>query len=121
MDQTSLRMREFVLNPGETEQDYQNAVTYQGAIAYLYLADRSTCPTKGDRCDWQRPPRLAADVMSVVYAFYKVNTTGDPIPTSKERWTFHHSGTSGEFFKKDFGLLQILGIKPFGEPIVDLG
>jgi hypothetical protein len=81
--QTGFRLRKFVLNPGETEQDYQAAVAYQGAIAYLYLADRSTCPAKGDRCDWQRPPRLAADVMPVVRAFYKVNTTGDPIPQLK--------------------------------------
>ena len=77
---TGFRLRQFVLNPGETEQDYQATVAYQGAIAYLYLADRSTCPQKGDRCDWQRPPRLQADVMPVVRAFYKVNTTGDPIP-----------------------------------------
>src|SRR5581483_5345161 len=49
-------------------------------MAYIYLADRSTCPVKGDRCDWQRPPRFKADVMPVVRAFYRVNTTGEPIP-----------------------------------------
>jgi len=80
---TGFRLRPFVLNPGETEQDYQATVAYQGAIAYLYLADRSTCPAKGDRCDWQQPPRLKADVMPVVRAFYRVNTTGDPIPQLK--------------------------------------
>jgi hypothetical protein len=80
---TGFRLRKFVLTPGETEQDYQAVVAYQGAIAYLYLADRSTCPAKGDRCDWQRPPRLAADVMPVVRAFDKVNKTGDPIPQLK--------------------------------------
>lgn len=52
-------------------------------MAYVYLADRSTCPTKGQVCDWQRPPRLAADVMPVVRAFYRVNTTGQPIPQLK--------------------------------------
>lgn len=83
IEKTGFRLRKFVLNPGETEQDYQATVAYQGAMAYIYLADRSTCPAKGDRCDWQRPPRLKADVMPVVRAFYKVNTTGDPIPQLK--------------------------------------
>jgi hypothetical protein len=81
--QTGFRLRPFVLNPAETEQDYQAAVAYQGAMAYIYLADRSTCPAPGDPCDWQRPPRLAADVMPVVRAFYKVNATGEPIPELK--------------------------------------
>jgi hypothetical protein len=83
IEKTGFRLRKFVLNPAETEQDYQATVAYQGAIAYIYLADRSTCPAAGDRCDWQRPPRLKADVMPVVRAFYKVNTTGQPIPQLK--------------------------------------
>ena len=83
IEKKGFRMRKFVLNPAETEQDYQATVAYQGAIAYVYLADRSTCPAVGDRCDWQRPPRLKADVMPVVRAFYKVNTTGQPIPQLK--------------------------------------
>jgi Type I phosphodiesterase / nucleotide pyrophosphatase len=81
--QTGFRLRPFVLNPAETEQDYQAAVAYQGAMAYIYLADRSTCPAPGDPCDWQRPPRLEADVMPVVRAFYQVNETGEPIPQLK--------------------------------------
>ena len=65
------RLRKFVLHPAESEQDYQGVVAYQGTMAYIYLADRSTCPAKGNRCDWQRPPRLEADVMPVIRAFYK--------------------------------------------------
>ncbi len=83
IEKTGFRMRPFVLNPGEAKQDYQATVAYQGAMAYLYLADRSTCPKEGDRCEWQRPPRLKADVMPIVRAFYKVNMTGDPIPQLK--------------------------------------
>ena len=41
------RPRKFVLDPGPSEQDYQAAFAYQGAIAYVYLADRSTCPKPG--------------------------------------------------------------------------
>jgi len=84
IEHMGFRLRKFVLHPAESEQDYQAVVAYQGAMAYIYLADRSTCPAKGDRCDWQRPPRLEADVMPVVHAFYTVNTTGEPIPQLKE-------------------------------------
>jgi type I phosphodiesterase/nucleotide pyrophosphatase len=83
IEKTGFRMRKFVLTPGDADQDYQATVAYQGAMAYIYLADRSTCPAKGNRCDWQRPPRLKADVMPVVRAFYQVNTTGQPIPQLK--------------------------------------
>jgi hypothetical protein len=80
IEQAGFRLRKFVLDPAESEQDYQATVAYQGAMAYVYLADRSTCPAAGDRCDWQRPPRLKEDVMPVVRAFYEVNETGKPIP-----------------------------------------
>lgn len=83
IERNGFRLRKLSLNPGEDEQDYQAVVAYQGAIAYIYLADRSTCPAKGDHCDWQRPPRFKADVMPLVRAFHKVSTTGDPIPQLK--------------------------------------
>ena len=73
IEHRGFRLHKFVLHPAESEQDYQATVAYQGAMAYIYLADRSTCPAKGDRCDWQRPPRLEADVMPVVRAFYTVS------------------------------------------------
>jgi hypothetical protein len=77
------RLRPFVLNPAADSQDYQAAFAYQGAMAYVYLADRSTCPNKGERCKWERPPRFAQDVMPVVRAFYKCNKTGSPFPDLK--------------------------------------
>lgn len=77
------RLRPFVLEPAEDQQDYQATVAYQGAMAYVYLADRSTCPRPGDRCEWTRPPRLDEDVMPVARAFHDVNRTGDPIPALK--------------------------------------
>lgn len=81
--QMGFRLRKFVLDPAENELDYQATVAYQGAIAYVYLADRSICPAEGYRCDWRRPPRLQEDVMPVVRAFYEVNKTGNPIPELK--------------------------------------
>ena len=77
------RPRKFVLNPGPAERDYQAAFAYQGAIAYVYLADRSTCPKRGMTCDWKRPPRYANDVLLVARAFYSSNATGKPIPLLK--------------------------------------
>jgi arylsulfatase A-like enzyme len=70
------RVRPFVLEPDSSQQDYQATVAYQGAMAYVYLADRSTCPQPGDRCDWTRPPRLEQDVLPVVRAFDAANRTG---------------------------------------------
>ena len=74
------RLRPFVLEPEDEGQDYQATVAYQGAMAYIYLADRSTCPQPGQRCDWQRAPRLEEDVLEVARAFHHVNETGEPIP-----------------------------------------
>jgi hypothetical protein len=78
------RPRKFELVPGPNEQDYQAAFAYQGAIAYVYLADRSTCPNPGTTCDWKRPPRFRQDVLPVARAFYTSNKTGKPVPQMKD-------------------------------------
>ncbi len=77
------RPRKFVLNPGPNDQDYQAVFAYQGAIAYVYLADRSTCPNPGTTCDWKRPPRYREDVLPVARAFYNSNKNGQPDPLMK--------------------------------------
>ncbi|MGA7872890.1 MAG: alkaline phosphatase family protein [Candidatus Binatus sp.] len=78
------RPRKLVLNPGKNEQDYQSAFAYQGAIAYVYLADRSTCPNPGMTCDWKRPPRYKEDVLPAARAFYYSNKNGRPVPSMKD-------------------------------------
>jgi hypothetical protein len=77
------RTRKFKLEPGPDEQDYQAVFAYQGAMAYVYLADRSTCAAAGQKCDWSKPPRFGAEVMPAVRAFDYVNRTGTPIPRLK--------------------------------------
>lgn len=72
------RALKLELDPGE--QDYQATVAYQGALAYVYLADRSTCPRPGDRCDWRRAPRLEEDVLPVARAFHEAGRTGAGVP-----------------------------------------
>ncbi|MFO7550399.1 MAG: alkaline phosphatase family protein [Haliea sp.] len=74
LEAAGFRVRPFEL---DTDDDsYQAVLAYQGALAYVHLADRSTCPGAGDRCDWQAPPRFEADVMEVVRAFDKAGRTG---------------------------------------------
>lgn len=80
LELAGFRVRPFTLELDEEEEDYQAVLAYQGAIAYVYLADRSTCPEAGDICDWSRPPRLDEDVMPVARTFRDVSERGNPIP-----------------------------------------
>lgn len=74
------RVRPFHLEVKDDERDYQAVVAYQGAMAYVYLADRSACAGPGTRCDWRRPPRFEQDVLPVVRAFDAANRTGAGVP-----------------------------------------
>lgn len=74
------RVRPLKIELDPEEQDYQATVAYQGAFAYVYLADRSTCPRPGDRCDWRRAPRLEQDVLPVARAFFEAGRTGAGVP-----------------------------------------
>jgi Type I phosphodiesterase / nucleotide pyrophosphatase len=61
------------------DKDYQAVLAYQGFMAYIYLADRSTCPKDGQHCDWKKPPRFEEDVVPVLEAFYRSNRYGRPV------------------------------------------
>jgi hypothetical protein len=74
------RVRPFQLQVEEKDRHYQAVLAYQGAMAYVYLADRSACPRPEDRCDWRRPPRLQEDVLPVVRAFDDANRSGAGVP-----------------------------------------
>jgi arylsulfatase A-like enzyme len=80
LEQAGFRMRALKLELQDDEQDFQTTVAYQGAFAYVYLADRSTCTQPGTRCDWSRAPRLEQDVLPVVRAFDAANRTGAGVP-----------------------------------------
>ncbi len=77
------RLRPLVLDVEGEGEDFQATVAYQGAMAYVYLADRSTCENPGDRCSWMLPPRLEEDVLPVVRAFDRANRTGEVVPKLK--------------------------------------
>ena len=74
------RMREMDLDLDDDEQDFQATVAYQGAFAYVYLADRSTCVNAGDRCEWKRAPRWEEDVLPVIRAFDSATRSGAGVP-----------------------------------------
>jgi hypothetical protein len=78
LERIGFRMRPFELEPDA--EDFQAVVAYQGAMAYVYLADRSTCEAPGTRCDWRRAPRLEEDVLAAVRAFHAANLTGAVVP-----------------------------------------
>jgi hypothetical protein len=77
------RVRKASLTLSKSEQDYQAVIASQGFMAYVYLADRSTCQAAGQTCDWSRPPRFRQDVMRAVRALYAENRSGLPIPQGK--------------------------------------
>ena len=66
LERVGFRMRPLKLELADDEQDFQATMAYQGAFAYVYLADRSTCTSAGATCDWSRAPRLEEDVLPVV-------------------------------------------------------
>lgn len=78
-----LRRAGFRVRPFELEteeEDYQAVLAYNGFVASLYLADRSTCPAPGDPCAWERPPRLEEDVLPVVRAYDRATRAGEGVP-----------------------------------------
>ncbi|WNG35415.1 alkaline phosphatase family protein [Archangium violaceum] len=77
LERAGFRLRPLLLEVEPRARDFQAVVAYQGAMAYVYLADRSTCPEPGQRCDWSRPPRWEEDVLPVARAFYRANKTGE--------------------------------------------
>ena len=54
-----------------------------GATAFVYLADRSTCPGAKTACDWKQPPRYQEDVLALAEAFHRNNADGALAPRLK--------------------------------------
>jgi len=77
------RVRKASLVVGDADNDFQAVLAYQGSMANIYLADRTTCPNDDDKCDWKKPPRFEEDVLPVLNSFYRSNQRGRPIPGLK--------------------------------------
>lgn len=80
IERAGFRMRALSLELDDDEHDFQATVAFQGAFAYVYLADRSTCAEAGVVCDWSRVPRMDEDVLAVVRAFDAAHRTGEGVP-----------------------------------------
>jgi hypothetical protein len=66
----------FWLRPFERETSvstYQAVLAYQGAFANLYLADRSTCTTDAEACDWTRGPDVDRDLIPLLRILHEAN------------------------------------------------
>jgi hypothetical protein len=73
------RVRPFARSVSEKDP-FSAVLAYGGAMAYVYLADRSRCPSEKDVCDWKMPPRYEEDVLAVAEGFYKNNEDGSIVP-----------------------------------------
>src|SRR6185312_9454613 len=60
----------------DAHDPFDAVLAYGGAMAYVYLADRSLCPGPHDVCAWDRPPRYREDVLAAAEAFRVENETG---------------------------------------------
>jgi len=73
------RVRKASLIVGNADKDFQAVLAYQGSMANIYLADRTTCPKDDDKCNWKKPPRFEEDVIPVLKSLYRSNRRGRPI------------------------------------------
>ena len=83
LKKAGFRLRKPLLNLAAADTDYQAVFAYQGFMAYVYLADRSTCENEHAPCDWPRPPRFKEDVLPALNALYNANRSGELVPELK--------------------------------------
>ncbi len=79
LQRIGFRVRPFERNVPD-KHPFSAVLAYGGAMAYVYLADRSACPSEKDACDWKMPPRYEEDVLAAAEAFYKNNEDGSIVP-----------------------------------------
>ena len=76
------RVRPFTRKVPE-KHEFSSVLAYGGAMAYVYLADRSTCPGEKDACDWKQPPRYEQDVLAAAQAFFENDHDGSIVPAMR--------------------------------------
>jgi hypothetical protein len=84
LKKSGFRVRKPLLSLLNLDSDYQAVFAYQGFMAYVYLADRSTCEKEHETCEWPRPPRFKEDVLPALQAFYQANRSGALVPQLKD-------------------------------------
>ena len=84
LDRAGFRVRARTLDVPK-KADFQSVVAFGGALAYVYLADRSGCAKPKETCDWSKPPRYEEDVLPAAEAFFKNNVDGSIVPVMKDK------------------------------------
>lgn len=62
------------------DDDFQAVIAYAGPLAMVYVADRSRCPRRGQRCDFASAARFDDDVVPLAEAFWRSSRDGQPVP-----------------------------------------
>lgn len=70
LKQAGFRIRPLKQNV-DAKDPFSAVLAYGGATAYVYLADRSTCPADKDVCAWDRMPRYREDVIPAADALLR--------------------------------------------------
>jgi len=76
------RVRPFKRDVEKTHA-FSAVLAYGGAMAYVYLADRSRCAGDDDVCRWEDPPRYEEDVLAAAEAFAQANGPDSTVPRMK--------------------------------------
>lgn len=86
MKQAGFRVRPFKWEVSKKD-DFNAVLASGGAMAYVYVADRSTCtPSEKEEkpvCDWTKPPRYEGDVLPMAEAFFAANKDGKYVAAMK--------------------------------------
>lgn len=82
LEKTGFTVRPFKLEVDE-DRFFDSVLAYQGAMAYVYVADRSTCADGKTSCDWRKPARKQ-DIQAVAEAFWRTSRDGNPVPEMRD-------------------------------------
>ena len=83
MKKAGYRVRPFE-EKVDAKTSFDAVLAEGGATAYVYVADRRTCPGPTDVCDWKKAPRYTEDVLPLAEAFYRNNQDGSLAPRLKD-------------------------------------
>jgi hypothetical protein len=82
MKKAGYRVRPFQ-EKVDADASFDAVLAEGGATAYVYVADRTTCPGSKDVCDWKAAPRYQEDVLPLADAFYRNDRDGALAPRLK--------------------------------------
>ncbi len=82
LEAAGFTVRPFTLEVDEATY-FDSVLAYQGGMAFVYVADRSTCDTAGVPCDWQAPARRV-DINAAAEAFFRADRGLGAVPEMKD-------------------------------------